>query len=163
MREKLDRGLEPIGDVIPRVINTIAYLWQRPWLEQKNIAKKRKNQARQSTMPIVVERTQTNADGRTGKRHLYWCPGCDSLHGIAIRPHTQDNGAGWSFTGTLECPTYSPSQKSTWNNGKQEMICHTFIRGGIIEFLNDCTHALKGQKVPLPPLPDWVVNDQHED
>jgi hypothetical protein len=36
------------------------------------------------------------------------------------------------------------------------VICHTFIKAGMIEFLGDCTHKLKGQTVPLPPLPDWI-------
>lgn len=104
---------------------------------------------------IVVERQVQNLDGRTGPRHYYWCPGCNYLHGIAIRPHTQDNGAGWEFSGTLECPTYSPSQLTTWKSVVPK-VCHTFIREGQIEFLTDCTHALAGQTVPLPPLPDWV-------
>lgn len=113
--------------------------------------------------PIVLERQVANADGRTGPRHYYWCPGCDALHGIAIRPHTQDNGAGWEFSGTLECPTYSPSQLSTFEGGppdnRKRFVCHTFIRKGQIEFLSDCTHALRGQTVPLPSLPDSVLRD----
>lgn len=113
--------------------------------------------------PIVVERQVTNADGRSGTRHSYWCPGCDALHSIAIRPHSQDNGAGWTFTGTLDQPTYSPSQLTTYEyvkDGKEvKRVCHTFIRGGQIEFLDDCTHSLKGKTVPLPPLPAWVIRD----
>lgn len=118
------------------------------------------------TNPIVIERLVRNVDGRQGMRHSYWCPGCDSLHAIAIRPHTQDNGAGWQFDGTLECPTYAPSQKSEWHglrDGKEtKECCHTFIKKGVIEFLDDCTHALKGQKVPMVPLPDWVVQEVYE-
>lgn len=113
------------------------------------------------TNPIVVAKTVKNSDGRTGVRHCYWCPGCDSLHCIAIRPHVQDNGAGWDFSGTLECPTYAPSQLSSWEGTVDgvptKTVCHTLIREGKIEFLNDCTHELRGQTVPLPPLPDWVI------
>lgn len=115
--------------------------------------------------PIVVEK-MVESPPRSGKRvrkHYYWCPGCDALHGITINPDKGANGAGWEFTGTLEKPTYSPSQLSTWEglrNGKEtKETCHTFIRDGMIQFLNDCTHALKGQTVPLPPLPDWVFKD----
>ncbi|MCZ4340562.1 hypothetical protein O4H52_03015 [Sphingomonadaceae bacterium G21617-S1] len=32
-------------------------------------------------------------------------------------------------------------------------VCHSFVRNGQIEFLSDCTHALAGQTVPLPPFP----------
>ena len=28
-------------------------------------------------------------------------------------------------------------------------VCHSFVREGKIEFLGDCTHALKGQTVDL--------------
>lgn len=98
-----------------------------------------------STNPIVIAR---------GSQHFYWCPGCDHLHSITV------GGDGWTFTGTLECPTYAPSQLTT--GGGDNRRCHTFIRAGQIQFLNDCTHALKGQTVPLPPVPDWVVRDLTE-
>lgn len=115
-------------------------------------------------MPIISER-QVRIGDKTQKRHYYWCPGCDALHGIAILPDRQDNGAGWSFSGTLECPTYSPSQLTKTklmrdDTGKEkEFVCHTFIRNGQIEFLNDCTHELKGKTVPLPQLPDWFTKE----
>ncbi len=119
--------------------------------------------------PIVIARQCINIDGRVGTRHYYWCPGCDTLHGIAIRPHTADNGAGWEFSGTLECPTYAPSQLTTWpwwpkghDHPSETFVCHTFIRGGMIEYLVDCMHDLKGQTVPLPPLPDWVLREEGE-
>jgi hypothetical protein len=32
--------------------------------------------------------------------------------------------------------------------------CHSFVRAGRIEFLNDSTHALAGKTVDLPDLPD---------
>lgn len=35
--------------------------------------------------------------------------------------------------------------------------CHSFVRNGHWQFLNDCAHKLAGKTVPLPPLPDWVV------
>jgi hypothetical protein len=31
--------------------------------------------------------------------------------------------------------------------------CHVFITNGQIQFLDDCTHALKGQTVPIPAWP----------
>jgi hypothetical protein len=119
------------------------------------------------TNPIVVaRRVHYRKDGKSHKvtYHRYWCPGCDALHSIAVRPGSQPNGASWGFTGTLEKPTYTPSQLSEWNGVKDgktiKQRCHTFIREGMIQFLNDCTHALKGQTVPLPPLPDWVVGER---
>lgn len=34
--------------------------------------------------------------------------------------------------------------------------CHSFIRNGVWEFLQDCAHPLAGQHVPMVPLPDWL-------
>jgi hypothetical protein len=92
-------------------------------------------------------------------RHCYYCPGCDNLHCIAIRPDTSDNGASWEFSGTFQCPTYYPSQLNTHSSfaghGKppQRHVCHTFITEGKIQFLSDCTHSLAGQTVDLPDIP----------
>jgi hypothetical protein len=109
--------------------------------------------------PIVVAR-EVNNDGRIYTQHYYWCPGCDTLHAVAINPGKNGNGAGWTFTGTLEKPTYTPSELTTWTYGegetKKEHRCHTFITDGVIDFLSDCTHELRG-KVPMIPLPDWFV------
>jgi len=112
------------------------------------------------TNPIVVERME-RAGEVTRRKHYYWCPGCDCLHGITIRPDVADNGAGWTFSGTLEKPTYAPSQLTTYEYGPQgdrkRQVCHTFIREGMIQYLGDCTHDMRGKTVPLPPLPDWMV------
>jgi hypothetical protein len=121
------------------------------------------------TNPIVVERTAVYDKGQTNERrvklHHYWCPGCDALHAVSINPGKNGSGAGWDFSGTLECPTYAPSQLTTWRQGdmQYECRCHTFIRDGKIQFLSDCTHASKGQTVPMVPLPDWVVKEGVED
>jgi hypothetical protein len=32
-------------------------------------------------------------------------------------------------------------------------VCHSFVRDGQIQFLGDCTHALKGQTVERPEWP----------
>lgn len=112
------------------------------------------------TNPIVVERKTRYTDGREGVRHCYWCPGCDALHCIAINPVKGENGAGWTFTGTLDEPTYEPSQLSSYETGAGKAVCHTFIRRGMIQFLDDSTNSLAGQTVPLPPLPDWIVAER---
>lgn len=112
--------------------------------------------------PIISTRQAKTKDGTVKQYHYYWCPGCNALHSVAILPDRNTLGAGWEFTGTLECPTYSPSQLSRWSTPKGEHVCHTFIKQGQIQFLNDCTHAMKGQTVPLPPLPDWVIQDEDD-
>ena len=69
----------------------------------------------------------------------------ESAHN-AGRPH-------WGWNGSLDKPTFSPSLLNYIEspNGRR---CHSFIRDGRIEFLSDCTHALKGQTVDLPEIPD---------
>jgi hypothetical protein len=64
----------------------------------------------------------------------------------------------WGFNGDLESPTFTPSVLSQWNEYMGEgvpakhHVCHSFIRSGKIQFLDDCTHALAGQTVDLPEL-----------
>lgn len=110
------------------------------------------------TNPIVVARRVQFGENDVRLHHYYWCPGCNALHGVAIRPDVNSNGAGWEFSGTLERPTYSPSQLTTYGVDSHN-VCHTFIREGMIQYLNDCTHSMRGQTVPLPPLPDWFIRD----
>ena len=51
----------------------------------------------------------------------------------------------WSWNGDIDKPTLKPSIKTKYNN----IICHSFVNDGIIEFLNDCTHEMKDRKLPL--------------
>lgn len=116
-------------------------------------------------MPNPIVSAIEVLDGeRRYTQHRYWCSGCNALHAIGLAPAAREAGRpGWDFSGTLECPTYAPSQLTTWgkrDGGKH--VCHTFIRAGQAEFLGDCTHALAGQTVPLPPLPDWVIREERE-
>lgn len=85
-------------------------------------------------------------------RIAYWCQGCENTHQVAVRegPHPC-----WSWDGNVEAPTFSPSVLVTYKDlsGEgQDERCHTFIRGGMVEFLSDCSHKFAGQTLPLP---DW--------
>ena len=98
------------------------------------------------------------------------CPGCKGHHVINDL---------WSFNGDIDKPTFSPSVlvrsghyaphfkpgDNCWctYNAEQEKkgeplapfkctICHSFVRDGKIQFLNDCTHELAGQTVELPEV-----------
>ena len=94
----------------------------------------------------------------SGGMVAFWCPGCDSAHGIRV----SGEQPLWEWDGNADAPTFAPSINSQWH-GQREVgfimvevreICHSFVRGGRIEFLGDCTHALKGQAVPLPNWPE---------
>lgn len=81
----------------------------------------------------------------------------------------------WTFNGSFDQPTFFPSVHwkvghyvdgiaeadcgncnyfKNQGEGKKSscMVCHSWVRDGMIEFLGDCTHALAGQTVPLPEI-----------
>lgn len=111
----------------------------------------------------------------TGGRLTWWCPGCDEAHQIQTGA-----GAGprWGWNGNAEKPTFTPSVlvsgRSFTKSGKEAFeawlaagcpqpspgafdsapcVCHSFVVDGAMQFLGDCTHALAGQTVPIPPWP----------
>jgi len=81
--------------------------------------------------------------------YLVECPGCKMLHQIPTK-HSHP-GANWNFNGDMEKPTFSPSLlvRSAWGDEREKRVCHSFIRDGMWQFLNDCTHDLAGQTVPM--------------
>jgi hypothetical protein len=82
----------------------------------------------------------------------FWCPGCDGAHKIDVYPDgNSGSNPGWSFDGNYETPTFSPSLLC-----RGQRTCHSFVQAGKIQFLNDCQHALAGQTVDLPQIPDWM-------
>lgn len=115
----------------------------------------------------------TKLRSREGGGFSYWCQGCEEVHAV---------DGTWTFDGNLEAPTFSPSVLtrsghflSNWKEGDPCWCtynrdhpnrpssfkcrrCHTFIRGGMVEFLDDCSHALVGQTLPLPDLPPHLLD-----
>lgn len=92
----------------------------------------------------------------------HWCPGCGGGHEINVDQPNR-SGAKWSFDGNTAAPTFSPSINirtgkyvdPNWiDEDNYSSICHYFIRAGRIEFCSDSTHALSGQSVDLPDIPD---------
>ncbi len=96
----------------------------------------------------------------------FFCPGCEYLHSIYVGPLGVPGAdkISWGFNGDDNKPTITPSilnrtgkfADPDWKEpdepGVWSTICHCFVRDGNIQFLNDCTHKLKGQTVPLPDL-----------
>ena len=89
--------------------------------------------------------TKTIFDRQAG--HVIWCPGCNEYHVLS---------SSWTFNGDLANPTFSPSLLVRWLQGedKVSVVCHSFIRDGNIQFLDDCTHKLAGQTIELEEC-DW--------
>lgn len=81
------------------------------------------------------------------------CPGCNRRHLV------HDDGR-WTFNGDVERPTFKPSINICCNPKDHKEYrpecpttrCHFVITDGEISFGDDSTHALAGQKVPLPDL-----------
>ncbi len=102
--------------------------------------------------------------------YAHWCPGCESMHGIATDA-PQANGARWSFNGDVNAPSFSPSINIRWGRfvdptfddsadpKRLSGVCHYFLTAGQIQFCADSTHALSGKTVPLPPLPPELTDE----
>lgn len=88
-------------------------------------------------------------DGRQG--FAIECPACKGQHQLDGR---------WTFNGDWEKPTFTPSLHYRCNTSDMKdyrpdcgsTVCHSFIRDGYIDYLNDCTHSMAGQVVPLPEV-----------
>lgn len=79
----------------------------------------------------------------TGKYLLWYCPGCQCSHMVAIKPEVQKNGASWEFNGDFDRPTLTPSVMSS--------DCHCHITNGQADFrCGGNKHALDGQVVDIP-------------
>lgn len=78
--------------------------------------------------------------------HQFNCPGCGIEHAVKLE------GANiWAWNGDLIEPTLNPSILVQGVLGAYSTppdptpyLCHSFIENGRINFLNDCTHALRG-------------------
>jgi len=107
---------------------------------------------------------RSGEDGRL----MFRCPGCNEIHTIQ---HGVGIGPRWTWNGDVNYPTFSPSilvtgmlpmteeQHEAYELGYGlpepiPMRCHSFVADGKIQFLTDCTHALAGSTVELPP---WVT------
>lgn len=87
------------------------------------------------------------------------CPGCSTLGLSSLHMVTVNSRAvspSWEWDGRFDHPTISPSIRVLCGIGETSHVCHSYLRDGVIEFLDDCTHELAGQKVPLPDIPGWL-------
>jgi hypothetical protein len=74
----------------------------------------------------------------------FFCPGCQGPHYVQDRA---TSGPVWEFSGDQVRPTVSPSIRTSQGEGTE---CHSFVRDGQIQFLEDCWHSLRGRTVPIP-------------
>jgi hypothetical protein len=99
---------------------------------------------------------------RKVKDNVYeiFCPGCNDIHTIHVNGIRNATGATWRFNNDLDRPTFNPSihlksgkyADPKWQEPEGYNLsvqCHSFVENGMIRFLNDSTHALKGQTIEL--------------
>jgi hypothetical protein len=110
-------------------------------------------------MPVV----EVLEDKVLGPMVFFECPGCGMNHGMPIS--LGKSHSCWTFNNDVEKPTLSPSilakstvpitdeQHAAIMRGEKvtpiDVVCHSFVRNGNIEFLSDCTHEFAGKTVPL--------------
>ena len=107
------------------------------------------------------------AHGTTGE-DLGWalqvlCPGCNArkgrggLHQVGVLGPNGEPAYGqqWGWDRNLDAPTVDPSIAVSDGTG---VVCHSYLRAGVWEFLDDSKHPLAGQHVPMVDLPDWLVH-----
>lgn len=101
----------------------------------------------------MVARPQPDAEpADTGTVAVwFWCPGCQEAHMVQVGGIHE--GPKWEWNGSLELPTFAPSILVRYGDQPGDKRCHSFVRDGRIQFLQDCSHALAGQTVDLPKPP----------
>lgn len=96
--------------------------------------------------------------------YAIFCPACKCTHRFTVASD-KPGKAKWTFNGDLDKPTFNPSMVETcegWVDPDDKGFsipsrrCHSWVRGGRIEFLSDCTHEFAGRTVDLPHIPkEW--------
>jgi hypothetical protein len=77
---------------------------------------------------------------------MFFCPGCKCGHVFYVEEPSPERKAQWKFNGNESSPTFTPSL--LYDTSKPR--CHSYVTNGMIQFLPDCEHELRGQTVPLP-------------
>lgn len=84
--------------------------------------------------------------GKDADHLKFFCRGCHTHHVIVIPPHP----AAWNWNEDRQNPTINPS--ILVQGGERNIVCHSFIRDGRMQYLDDSTHKLRGMTVELPEL-----------
>src|SRR4051794_11599645 len=93
-------------------------------------------------------KVRVSTDVETGVvTYLMWCPGC-------AEEHAADRSQ--QFDGNRQRPTFKQSILAV--SPSTTLICHSFVRNGMWEFLTDSEHKLVGKTVPMVELPQWLAS-----
>lgn len=84
----------------------------------------------------------------------FTCPGCGYDHAVGVNGRKVPGEDGtmneWQWNQSMTKPTFMPSLLLFKSDPK--LRCHSYVKDGKIQFLDDCHHSLKGQTIDLP---DW--------
>jgi hypothetical protein len=80
---------------------------------------------------------------------LFWCTACGNCHGVWIHKPNEMTKAQWTWNGSMDKPSFSPSFVIKEIRNNKPYVCHIVVKDGEIHYLDDCTHELKGKVVPL--------------
>lgn len=90
-------------------------------------------------MPSDVVTVVTGSESDPHSGALMWrCPGCGEIHCCPVV-----GKKGWAWNGSTTRPTLAPSVRGP--------RCHSFVENGVVRFLADCEHDLRGQAIPMLP------------
>ncbi len=80
--------------------------------------------------------------------YAFRCLACKEFHEVRLEgPHA------WWWNGSMESPTIRQSVLVNGSRANPDAeVCHSYITDGKIQYLDDCSHSMKGQTIELP---DW--------
>lgn len=101
--------------------------------------------------------------GEATHLHLHF-PGPLRFRSVAVITHgTREGSPCWTWNGSTDSPTLRPSVLSRVTLGDREVICHSWVTDGQVQFLGDCTHSLAGQTIELLDIEKTSMwGDEHE-
>jgi hypothetical protein len=80
--------------------------------------------------------------------YLHFCQGCNAGHTFDVHDVSK-NGHVVGFDGD----TRAPSLGEPLRHEKDGVVCEYILRGGVMYFTSDCTHALRNQARSLMEYP----------
>lgn len=78
----------------------------------------------------------------------FFCPGCGYDHSFHVGGEAQHRVGRWAWNGSYDKPTFHPSLLC--NQDMPEARCHSWVKDGKIQFLQDSHHSLANKTVDLP-------------
>ncbi|MCY3784592.1 MAG: DUF6527 family protein [Chloroflexi bacterium] len=92
-----------------------------------------------------------------------FCPACKCEHGFRVDAvYWEDQGlAVWTWDGNEQTPTFVGSMLANARQHPGRPLCHSFVENGQWRFLDDSTHDLAGQTVPMVPYPEGYGSGHH--